>query len=246
MVNSVNNNLLYSLLTQSDSSSQLTSSEMFKKLTEEVGGDGKTITKDQLETYISKVESDTSGTEDKGKLGFLKQLDKNWDKISNGSDSITSADLKAGASYLAPPSQSQSSSSSSSSSYLSDSTTSLFTSLSDAVGADSKGVTKSDLATYLKSLVESLSSNSDSDKDSTDSTKPTTTTGSTASTSSTSDTKELGTEISLLTNLLANFDSLSNDSGYITQDTLASGLKEPQDPSTITSGQLQSPIDIRV
>lgn len=76
--------------------------DMFAKLSEELGGDGKTITKDQLTDYINKLESDDS-SKDKGKLGFLKQLEQNFDKISNGNDSITATDLKNGMDLLKPP-----------------------------------------------------------------------------------------------------------------------------------------------
>jgi len=244
MVSSINSDSsLYSLLSQSgtNASGKTATDDMFAKLTKDLSGDGKTITKSQLESYIAKVEADTSGTEEKGKLGFLKQLDKNWDKISGGSDSITSAQLTAGASYLQPPTQGEGNSQS------------LFSALSDAVGASSSGITKDNLTSYLKSLINSLSSDSDSDSDS-DSTTSTSATSSTSSknsdsstsTTSTTDTEEVAKEIKLLTNLLANFDNLSNSDGYITASSLKSGLKEPQDPSTVTSSQLTSPVDLRV
>lgn len=66
--------------------------DIFKQLSLEMGGDGKTITKDQLDNYIGKAESgDISIT--KQKLHALKQIQKNWDTISNGEDSIDYGDM---------------------------------------------------------------------------------------------------------------------------------------------------------
>lgn len=72
---------------------KLTPDEMFKKLSLEMGGDGKTITKKQLNDYIK---SASSGKIKIGepKLTALKMMQKNWDTISNGKDSITLDDLK--------------------------------------------------------------------------------------------------------------------------------------------------------
>lgn len=66
--------------------------DIFKQLSLEMGGDGKTITKDQLDNYINKAESgDISIT--KQKLHALKQIQKNWNTISNGEDSIDYGDM---------------------------------------------------------------------------------------------------------------------------------------------------------
>ena len=229
--------LASSTSTTSDSSNALSAKDMFAKLSKELGGDGKTITKDQLESYIKTVESDTTGTYDKGSLGFLKQLDTNWNSISGGSDSITESDMAAGMSYLAPPAPPTESSSSSSA--ISD----LFTSLSDATDSDSSGISKDDLVSYLKSLVSSLTS---AESASDTSTSTSTTASSTDSTSSTTSTTDLANEIKFITNLLVNFDTFSGGSDKITSSSFYSALKEPQDVSTITSDQLTSPIDIRV
>lgn len=229
MVSSIGSDSLTTLLNRLGSKTKSTD-DMFKKLSDDVGGDGKTITKKQLEDYISSLESDTSSTADKGKLGFLKQLDSNWDNISNGKDSITSSDLAAGKKYLTPPQKSEKSSDS------------LFSSLSDAVGASSSGISKDDLVNYLKSLFES--STADSTKSSDSSSKSDTNT--TDSSSSTSNNDELKSEMKLITNLIVNFDSFASDNGLITSSSLLSGMKEPQDPLTVTSSQLQSPIDLRV
>lgn len=66
--------------------------DIFKQLSYEMGGDGTKITKDQLDNYLSKAESgDISIT--KEKLHALKQIQKNWDTISNGEDSIDYGDM---------------------------------------------------------------------------------------------------------------------------------------------------------
>lgn len=49
--------------------------------------------------------------------------------------------------------------------------------------------------------------------------------------------------ITIVKNLIAQFDALSDGSGYIKS---FSGIKEPQDHETITKEQVTSPIDIRV
>lgn len=67
--------------------------DIFKRLSLEMGGDGKTITKSQLDNYISKAKSgDISIT--KEKLHALMQIQRNWDTISNGEDSIDYSDME--------------------------------------------------------------------------------------------------------------------------------------------------------
>ncbi len=77
---------------QSTSSADLDSKTIFKKLSIDMGGDGKTITKDQLNTYITNAESDTSTVSDE-ELAALKTLQEKWDTISNGGDKITYANM---------------------------------------------------------------------------------------------------------------------------------------------------------
>ena len=222
-----------STATSTSGSKQLSVSNMFSKLTKELGGDGKTITKSELESYIKKVETNASGKEDTKALGFLKQLDKNWNSISGGSDSITESQLASGINYLKPPTQSSGSTSSNSD---------LFSSLANATGAGSSGITKDDLIKYLKNLLSELDSSS---SDSTSNSTKTTDTTSTSNSSGTSDVN-LAKEIKMVTNLINNFDAFSGGSSSITSNSFYSTLHEPQDPSTITSSQLTFPIDIRV
>lgn len=221
------------LTSSASAKSPMSASDIFSKLTQELGGDGKTITKDELKTYMSKVESDTTGQYDKKELGFLNQLYNNWDKISGGSNSITENNIESGINYLKPSHHTHSRSSDSMPS-------DLFSSLSEAVGADSNGISKDELSTYLKKLLSESTSASDT-------ASTTTTTSTTGATNTTSTNKtELGKEIKLIANLVANFDDFSSGNQYITSNSLLSAMKAPQDPSTITSDQLTSPIDLRV
>lgn len=67
--------------------------EMFKSLSLEMGGDGKTITKNQLSSYIRKAENGTVKI-NATRLKALKNMLKNWDNISTDGKNITFGDLK--------------------------------------------------------------------------------------------------------------------------------------------------------
>lgn len=72
---------------------KLTTEEMFRRLSVEMGGDGTTITKKQLDSYLEKAKSGDVKLS-RQKLSALMQMQKNWDTISKGKDSITAADMK--------------------------------------------------------------------------------------------------------------------------------------------------------
>lgn len=59
----------------------------------------------------------------------------------------------------------------------------------------------------------------------------------------TGDSNVSAAEITVVKNLIAQFDALSGDSGVLTS---IDGLKEPQDYKTVTKEQVTSPIDLRV
>ena len=61
--------------------------EMFKQLSTDAGGDGTSITKDQLQSYVDKLKEEGKDTKP------LDDMLSNFDKISNGSDKITSSDV---------------------------------------------------------------------------------------------------------------------------------------------------------
>lgn len=73
--------------------SKIKSEDIFKSLSLEMGGDGKTITKKQLDDYISKAESGNTNI-DKSKLKALKNIQKHWDTIANGDDTLTYDEMK--------------------------------------------------------------------------------------------------------------------------------------------------------
>ena len=79
---------------------KMTPAEMFKRLSLEMGGDGNTITKDQLNNYIDKADSGSIKVGEP-KLTALKMIQKNWDTISGGKDNITLGDMKDYTSLLA-------------------------------------------------------------------------------------------------------------------------------------------------
>lgn len=103
-INNVNSKNLLAGYLDSTSQKDLDEKTIFKKLSVDVGSDGKTISKDQLDKYIAKAEEakeayadketeeDTSGITDK-ELAGLKDIQKNWKTLSDGSDSITYADM---------------------------------------------------------------------------------------------------------------------------------------------------------
>lgn len=75
------------------STNSLSTKDMFKSLSLDVGGDGKAITKKQLDAYVDKAKSGDISVSD-SKLSALKSLQENWDKISGGKDSITADNMK--------------------------------------------------------------------------------------------------------------------------------------------------------
>ena len=62
--------------------------ELFKKMSLEAGGDGTKITKEQLQTLEEKLAKEGHNPK------MIQDLIANFDKISNGKDSITSDDVK--------------------------------------------------------------------------------------------------------------------------------------------------------
>lgn len=89
---SVNNYL------ESTPKNELNPREIFKKLSIDLGEDGKTITKDKLDSYVAKAEKakagkeDTSGISDE-ELASLTALQDKWNTIADGGDSITFANM---------------------------------------------------------------------------------------------------------------------------------------------------------
>jgi len=159
-------------LSSSDQSSNVTllqdllktqkSQEMFAKLSKEAGGDGTTITKDQLQDLIDKKK------EAGEKTGFLEDMMANFDKISTSKDSsgnatITSSDLDAAMKNGTmkkpsgpPPKEGASGSESSSKSGSSSSASSS----SSSTSSTSDELTTDDLKTYYSKLQQMGQGNS--------------------------------------------------------------------------------------
>lgn len=78
----------------STDSSKVSARNIFENLSIDMGGDGKTITKDQLNKYIAGAQNKTVKMPDE-ELSALKDIQKNWDTISNGSDKIDYSDVYA-------------------------------------------------------------------------------------------------------------------------------------------------------
>jgi hypothetical protein len=184
--------------------------DMFQRLTNDIGGDGKTISKEALDSYISDLESGTDGN--KGKLGFLKQLSSKFDQISGGKDNITVDDLKNGRDILKPQGGPQGAP-------PPPDFSKMFDELSSKIGSDDDSISIDELEEYL----EKIKNNG----------------------SETNETK-------LVSKLIEDFDSISEGTGAITADNIQNLFNQSnpryqwQDPSTITSDQLQPPIDIKV
>lgn len=81
------------IASKGDKGEGISMEDIFKRLSVEMGGDGKSITKKQLDDYIKNAESGTIEV-DESKLKALKNIQANWDNISHGKDQITFDDMK--------------------------------------------------------------------------------------------------------------------------------------------------------
>lgn len=150
----------------SSNPNKLTAAEMFKSVSELVGGNGSTITKDELNSYISSAE-ENSGSGSSSVLSGLKTLQLNWDTISGGKDSISASNMSDYTPLLA---------SIFSSSIVSNASTSATTDTSTEVSSTDKAYTtliegavskstKSDLTSLLKTLLIENSNENDNSND---------------------------------------------------------------------------------
>jgi len=135
------------------SKKDMTPEEIFKRLSIEMGGDGKTITKKQLDDYIGNAESGHLSVS-KQKLEALKTIQKNWDMISGGEDSISYENLKGFPSLLAATMAGGYETTE-----ISDSPSALASAIKDylvgALGLESaENITKSDLNSYLNTFLD--------------------------------------------------------------------------------------------
>lgn len=91
-INNISSDLLQSYVSY-QAKSELKPREMFQMLSLELGGDSETITKSQLDEYISSAKDGSISISNK-EYAALTTLQDNWDTISNGGDSITYSDMK--------------------------------------------------------------------------------------------------------------------------------------------------------
>ena len=139
---------------------KLTTGEMFKRLSLEMGGDGSTITKKQLNDYIDKASSGSIKL-GKQKLSALKALQKDWDTISQGKDSISVGDMKGFELLLAATLTDMETGDKDSENSTANSADDLHALLLKNLGLTNiKDATKSDLSAHLNTL---LSNNSNDD-----------------------------------------------------------------------------------
>lgn len=134
------------------STNSLSTKDMFKGLSLDVGGDGAKITKKQLDQYIKDAESGKTKVSS-DKLDAVKYMQENWDKISNGKDSITADDMKKYSSVLVKTvldGLQTSSDSNSKVSVIDDVDQYL---IQSALGTSADKASTSDLNSYLKTLL---------------------------------------------------------------------------------------------
>lgn len=150
---------------------KVTLAEMFKSLSLEMGGDGKTITKKQLDDYIRKAETGIIKVS-KSRLKALKKMQANWDKLSKDGNSINFADLKDFPMLLVNATVGDFEDSDNESKEKTDDLDKYKLDINDLkkiIGvAENSEITKSDVESYLQSIL-SEPSNDDSNSDLVDS-----------------------------------------------------------------------------
>lgn len=164
MVSPLSNELIQNYTQYVSSPKKVTTEDMFAKLSKDLGGNGKTITKKDLDAYVEKAEED--GNVSATKLDALKSLQKKWDDISGGKDSVNFADMKGNTNILGLAYTSDVISSMKATSESSDSSSS--NSIKDMLINSATGGTNTnstDLPAYLKTLLtENSDENDNSDE----------------------------------------------------------------------------------
>lgn len=173
--------------------------KMFEKLSKDLGGDGSSINKDDLNKYIEDAENNAISVNDT-KLTALKTLQKSWDAVSNGEGSISFSNMKdytnlLGLAYTSDIISSINSSTTSDTNYYNSLVEQALGGKSSTSVTSSTTASKSDLVSQLKSL---LSENSD-ENDNSD-------------------------EIDSVINLLAKLEGVTQTSGYAVSKSLASSI----------------------
>ena len=144
---------------------QIDSEGIFKRLSLEMGGDGESITKDQLNNYINKAESGNIKV-DKSKLQALKKIQENWNSISNGDDSITYDEMSNHVGLLLATVSSDVIEIVQNTEEKTSKVDAIYDYLTDYLGLSSKDdVKESDLTSYLNDIIAGASDEDDSDSE---------------------------------------------------------------------------------
>lgn len=99
MINGISSGQMLKLQNFSDGR-KLTTEKMFGMISIQLGGDGKTITRNQLQQYIQKADNGLINCSSK-QLKAFKLLDDNWKDLFGDSDSITTRDFNKAAGIFA-------------------------------------------------------------------------------------------------------------------------------------------------
>src|SRR5574344_113002 len=91
-VSTLSSGLIQSYINYSPLSS-VSTEDTFRAISLQIGGDGNTITKDTLDSYIENADSDTAD------LAQLKTLQSSWYKISSGNEEISPEDISSNKDY---------------------------------------------------------------------------------------------------------------------------------------------------
>ncbi|MBP7212223.1 hypothetical protein KBA27_05250, partial [bacterium] len=71
----------------------ISTDDAFRAISLQIGGDGKTITKDTLDSFIKNADSDVAD------LAQLKTLQSNWYKVSSGEEEISADNFSSNKDY---------------------------------------------------------------------------------------------------------------------------------------------------
>lgn len=148
------------------------SSDLFNKISTSSGGDGNSLTKEQVEDYALKTKNDDNSSEDQS--DFLNKLTENWENKTNGLDSMSKSEFEK--SYDSYQAQKQSSDKSDTETGLlsgndetSDSSVSGSSALTvflqshaSSIGSSGDKITKAELVSYLNSLMSDQSGKTNS------------------------------------------------------------------------------------
>lgn len=144
------------------SSSKLDAKTIFKELSIDMGGDGKTITKDQLDSYVSDAESGNLSISN-DELKSLKTLQSSWKTVSEGGDSITYANVSGDKGLFTSMAGTTATTSSTSDINLTQSSTDQIYSylINSALSSNSQTASSTDLSSMLKTLLSGTTDEND-------------------------------------------------------------------------------------